>query len=336
MKVAYDTSASRQTFLRGAYDAESEALVCALCGGSISRKLAENEEARVVMCTTCSLAYLAPRLTKEGYKRFYREYFQDSRRSLRTLDDAVRRLLRKGAYENKKPIVEAFHGAIRTDDRGLDIGSGWGTLAKALEDTLDCSVEVVEPSLLAARVAHEYYGLTAHAEDGETFMRDAELKERYDFVLLVHVLEHVLDPNVFLKRAGQILKPGGKLLLALPDLSRPDEPSDRFFHIEHCYYYTPKTLSLMLGKHGFRVHSIVQDAHDMKVIAGYYADVPLSSIAFANDEYRIVHSRIARIDARYGLLRALKRTARLFFPRSVFLRIHHAAVRVLRESGIIT
>lgn len=333
--MAYDTCVKRNEFIINAFDPETLMLACALCGDSESNVLAHNNEARVVICKQCSLAFLSPRLSRDGYARFYREYFQDSRRSLATLDEAIQRLLRKGAYQNKMPIVEAFHGAIQTGDKGLEIGGGWGTLAKAFENVIGCSIEVVEPSPLAVRVAREYYGLTAYMGDGETFMRDSIGNKRYDFVLLIHVFEHVLDPNIFLESVKKTLKPNGKLLFALPDLSRPDEPSDKYFHIEHCYYYTPTTIELMLRKHEFKVCSVMQDANDMKIIAEYRDEFAISP-DFKNNERLAIRMKIAWIDAVYSVLRMLKYPMKHIFPERFFSFIHQNAVRILKKSGIIT
>lgn len=333
--MAYDTCLKRSAYIKNAFDQGTENLACALCGATHQELLVSNEEVRVVMCKLCSLAYIAPRLSREGYTRFYREYFQDSRRSLETLDDAIQRLVCKDAYKKKLPIVNAFRGAISAGDIGVEIGGGWGTFAKLLQDEVGCSVEVVEPSPLAARVAREYYGLTVYAKDGETFMQDRIGVQKYDFAILIHVFEHLTDPNKFLEQIKKILKPNGQLFLALPNLSSPDGPSDKFFHIEHCYYYTPKTLSMMLLKHGFVPYSVVQDKNDMKIIAAIKNEIGVQR-DFRNNERLIIRLKIFLIDILYGFLHAMRQGAEIIFTRRFFIIVRDGAVRILKKSGIIT
>lgn len=49
---------------------------------------------------------------------------------------------------------------------------------------------------------------------------DAQIAKRFDYVILCHVLEHVPDPVGFLNEIGALLRPGGVMLLAVPDKRR--------------------------------------------------------------------------------------------------------------------
>lgn len=333
-QAQYDECARRGDFITGAIEKGSENFPCALCGHAGSLELVKNNEVRVVICPRCSLAYLAPRLSVDGYARFYREYFQDTRRSLSSFEEAINRLARKDSYKKKESIAAFFGAAVRPGAKGVEIGAGWGTLAKVMQDTLGCSIDAVEPSVLAARVAHEHYGLTTFTEDGETFLRTYAGKRQYDFALLVHVFEHVLDPNAFLESIKRVLRPGGVLLLALPDLSRPNEPSDRYFHIEHTFYYTPTTLRRMLEKHGFSVRLMTQIHHEIRCIAEH-RDLVKTVPVVPHTEERKIRFRLKIIDGFYHSLRFAKRSADAVLPKSVFTFTHSAAVRLLRKSGIL-
>lgn len=325
--MTYDTCAKRREYIRNAFDVTTEHLPCALCGNDKNDVLITNEEVKVLICTKCSLAYLSPRLTQDGYERFYREYFMNARRSLHTYDDAVARLIKKGGYKYKMPLVNTFRNWITADGHGLEIGGGWGTLAHALEAELKCTVDVVEPSPLAAEVARKYYRLNTYNQNGEIFLSSTAGVKTYDFLLLVHVFEHIVDPNKFLRLISQVLSPGGKLLIALPNLSRPDEPSDRYFHIEHCFYYSPKTIDLMLGKHGFHTLEIKQDSHDMKVAAVYTGQMIDD---FENNEKKVIKVLLWRIDARYKYLRRLKHLSKNILPRVLFSHLLKLALLLKR------
>lgn len=54
-------------------------------------------------------------------------------------------------------------------------------------------------------------------EDGDAQVMEGVEPESYDFVYASHLLEHVIDPLATLKRWWEILKPGGHLILVVPD-----------------------------------------------------------------------------------------------------------------------
>jgi 2-polyprenyl-3-methyl-5-hydroxy-6-metoxy-1,4-benzoquinol methylase len=326
----YDDNPKRSAFLKGV--PTEVILVCALCGGAVLSELAKNIEVRVVMCEKCSLAFLSPRLTKEGNERFYGEYFQEGRRSLTSIDDAVRRLEKKNAYENKKEYVREFTPHMKRGKTYIEIGAGWGTLAKRLQDETGATIEVVEPSTLASEVARAHYKLTSYKSTGEDFMENAEKK--YDGMVLVHVFEHLLSPNKFLERARTVLNDGAYLFLALPDLTNMDEPMEKYFHIEHTIYYTPQTLTLMMAKHGFLPVSLTQDIHEMRAVFRR-AETPSEPPKYDNREREAVERALKALQARYGVLRRVKVLLLALVPRAYHERFKALGARAARKLGIV-
>jgi SAM-dependent methyltransferase len=66
--------------------------------------------------------------------------------------------------------------------------------------------------------------------------------DRFDCVICHQVLEHVTEPEAALRELHRVLKPGGKLVLNVPHLSRLHE-------LPHDYYrYTPMGISHLLEK----------------------------------------------------------------------------------------
>lgn len=72
----------------------------------------------------------------------------------------------------------------------------------------------------------------------------------FDTVVSFQVMEHLKEPGDFLREANRVLKPGGKLLVAVPfQYGLHDEPYDY-------YRFTPHGLKHLFGKHGFEVLEI--------------------------------------------------------------------------------
>lgn len=101
------------------------------------------------------------------------------------------------------------------DLRVLDIGCGGGILSEPLA-RLGAEVVGVDPSQANIAVAR------AHAEQGElridyrvsTAEALADAGERFDLVLAMEVVEHVADVDLFVRRIGEMVKPGGLLVAA--------------------------------------------------------------------------------------------------------------------------
>ncbi len=149
-----------------------------------------------------------------------------------------RRYFSPAAYSTDR-LIET---AVRRYARGalLDVGCGdmpyRELIAPLVEryDTLDC----------------------APRAEGVTFISDAQAMTMiadaaYDTALCLSVIEHLPDPSAALSEIARALKPGGRLILSAPHLSRlHEEPHDY-------YRFTCYGLRHLLEQAGFEVIEIV-------------------------------------------------------------------------------
>lgn len=82
-----------------------------------------------------------------------------------------------------------------------------------------------------------------------------------DAVIAWHVLEHLPDPGGALDLIRGWLRPGGALLLGVPNSAsfQARIAGRHWFHLDlprHRFHFTPGSLSLLLEGHGFRVESV--------------------------------------------------------------------------------
>lgn len=115
---------------------------------------------------------------------------------------------RPWVWEHQQALAQIAPGS-----KVLEVGCGLGTFIEKLQATgFDCTGLELNES--AAAVCRQK-GLTVHNQ-----LLDAHLKERseyYDVVCAFQVLEHVYDVRSFITESLQCLKPGGKLIYAVPN-----------------------------------------------------------------------------------------------------------------------
>lgn len=221
---------------------------CNLCGGTEWTTLEDVSSTRVVRCA-CGLVFVTPQPSRSAIEQACgQEYYSPWEEQA---------ALRAGIWRRRLDDV----GALRPPPGDLlDVGCGTGVfLARARER--QWRVTGTELSAYACR-ASEAQGI--RAVQGEVW--EARLPaDSFDVVTCWHVLEHVGDPKRVVQECARVLRPGGRLLLATPNVEdyifraayrlargrRPPlyEPDERELHLFH---FSPRTLRALLASAGFR------------------------------------------------------------------------------------
>jgi SAM-dependent methyltransferase len=135
----------------------------------------------------------------------------------------------------------------------LDAGAGRGRfVATARAHGYDATG--IEPSLRGVAAAAETGAPVAQAT-----IEDAALEpESLDAVSLWHVLEHLEDPAAALERIRGWLRPGGALLIGVPNLAslQATLSGPRWFHLDvprHRVHFTAGGLLTLLRNHGYAI-----------------------------------------------------------------------------------
>src|SRR3990167_8191465 len=83
-----------------------EDIRCNLCGGDaffvLANRASNGHAVRTCLCKECGLVYLNPRMTKEGYDQYYKDFYRADRAHAKGID--------AGGYA---PLEEGFEGTIR-------------------------------------------------------------------------------------------------------------------------------------------------------------------------------------------------------------------------------
>lgn len=133
---------------------------------------------------------------------------------------------------------------------GLEIGCGNGLVRRQLEGATAWTVDGADIDLAVLK--------TNQTRRGASYLynvhdRVEALKERYDFLLLFDVIEHIPDAETtaFLESCLFHLKPGGHLLLNVPALMSLFSKYDTF--VGHFRRYDQQTMEAELTRAGLQV-----------------------------------------------------------------------------------
>lgn len=139
--------------------------------------------------------------------------------------------------------------------------------------------------------------------------------ESFDIVTMRHVLEHFGDPLAALRSVHGMLKPGGSVLIAVPNFRSVEAMllfREKWHHVDaprHLFHFSPGTLKLVLQKTGFSV----EELHLKKSITPAAESIRQSGIAVTKSLEKYLISPVFEILRLFGfsgelLCRASKKT----------------------------
>jgi len=160
-------------------------------------------------------------------------------------------------YRGGKELT-VFLKSIKPEGIMLDVGCAEGFLLLGVEENSNWKAEGVDIIESAVDFAKKRLGIKVYLGTLES-LKNAE--EKYDFIRLNNVIEHVQDPVKFLKIANKLLKKGGLIYCSTPNgfqdgavLKEANKRSIKINLLEnHFFYYHPKTLSEIFKSCGFKI-----------------------------------------------------------------------------------
>jgi len=207
------------------------------------------KQGTVLVCPECGLGVMKDFPKKEKVLNFYEKFYdeKESQRFNYLFEKAILffrylRLKKVQKYGKKGKLLDIGFG--RTTDLEIFKKNGWEAYG----------TQIVPHTVAIAKKK----GLNAFL--GE--LTDAKYpKQSFDTVTIWHVLEHLPEPEVYIKEIKRILAPEGKLIIEVPNFQSPIAKYFKcdWFSLDlphHLYQFTPPSLTKLLNKHGFSVQKI--------------------------------------------------------------------------------
>ena len=208
---------------------------CQLCGAqSIHEMMRDFRGNGIWQCGDCGVQFMNPQYSDRHLAEFYARYFS-----------------RQLPQEQRRLRLKVFDWYLSLIERSLPVGN-----------MLD--VGCGDGHLLEAAVAR---GWKVEGYDGD-FISTRFLRQHYDLITMHQVLEHLKDPLTYLNKCRELIRTGGYLFVAVPNISaassnlkaalerwqlRRRRVGSYYDSDHHLFYFTPRVLSKTLLNAGFRV-----------------------------------------------------------------------------------
>jgi SAM-dependent methyltransferase len=231
-------------------------VACPLCDAPVikfdfSALLHSNRAWDVFHCRVCDSSFYWPVPPPAEIARCYpHSYFNDFFKQYW-----------KDYYKGR--FLAAGIGRWRAKGHFLDVGCALGTVLAGFRDASGWEVSGLEYMPYASKAGQELNNVTIHTGG---ILNAPWAPETFDYIHANNVLEHEADPVGAITKAAQLLKPGGRLHLVLPNGKMDALPNQLLYrktqkpmvtrHSGHLFFYSRTALKGMLERAGFRITAL--------------------------------------------------------------------------------
>lgn len=240
------------------------------------------EDFEILKCDQCGLLFTTPQPDPNEIGKYYQsdEYYSHQQNKT----GFIPRVYERVKSVNLKNKASMAISDLKSGNL-LDIGCGVGDFLCQVKK-LGWNVMGIEPSDDAKKIAQERLGFTPLSPSEYDQIPD----QSFDVITMWHVLEHVSDLYFQMKELVRLLKPGGRLIIALPNYKSFDSCyyKDKWAAWDvprHLNHFSPECIQSIFSTVGFQyldTKKLVWDAYYISFLSEKYLkhSLPLIRGAF--------------------------------------------------------
>jgi 2-polyprenyl-3-methyl-5-hydroxy-6-metoxy-1,4-benzoquinol methylase len=233
--------------------ADFKCILCGNGGATVTGKHPRDQhDADIVVCGSCGHLQMFPLMSPEWEKEEYNNDASLRNAKVQIAEGSDFATLKRKFSEWTKIHADMYFEKLQQYKNILEIASGYGFFMEDLNNRPNKKFNIEGVEIGAFR-RENFVGGTVHNINFVSDTIPPEMREKYDFVICMHLLEHLSDPVQFLKNIKPLLTSDGKVLFEVPNIECwLDEISKEYYDFsflrEHYSYWTAKTLRLAFEK----------------------------------------------------------------------------------------
>ncbi len=203
-------------------------------------------------CRDCTLRFTQDVPDEESIGVYYKSenYISHTNTSKGLINKLYQQVRKITLQQKRKLVIKAtgLHKGVL-----LDVGSGTGAFVETMKKS-NWQVTGIEPDADARKTAVVL---------NKTELLDAAVffdlpAEKYDAITLWHVLEHVHRLHDYIFQLKKILKPEGRIFIAVPNYTSKDAAVYKEYWAaydvpRHLYHFSPLSMKHLLENHGLKI-----------------------------------------------------------------------------------
>ena len=213
------------------------------------------EEYMLKQCAHCSFVFTQDIPSQDEIGKYYasQNYISHSSTQKGLVNNLYHRV-RKFTLTSKRRLVSRETG-VATGNL-LDVGCGTGAFLDEMRSA-GWKITGLEPDETARKNAASLFNI--HPQPSQDLFQLPD--ESFDAISMWHVLEHVHQLHEYVAQLSKLLKPGGRIFIAVPNYTSADaDHYQRFWAAfdvpRHLYHFSPDSMKLLMNKHGLEVKKI--------------------------------------------------------------------------------
>lgn len=242
-------------------------IICPLCSKSVDDRnfieLVENiwdSKKNVYECLNCGLYFIDKPSEKEIELLYKSNYYTGSKN---ILYEFIENRMKYSRALNRFSYIKSFINKDKYFSNILEIGASDGLLLSFFKKS-GMNITGYELSENARKQARCKYSINMR----KNFLEDLNSSEnKYDVVIMSHVLEHFTDTKDKLKNIYSMIKKGGVIFIEVPFtpnrkfISKDDMKI--FFETEHTVHFNEKNISLLMESSNFEIIDLKYHEYDV-------------------------------------------------------------------------